>query len=75
MAGRDWRTFAAKDCPDIAKAVHLATIVADPVDPVAPLAHPLAQGMLQGRAQTGALTFPVGHGAAGRTSRPTTSPC
>ena len=79
--GRDWRTFAAKDCSDIAKAVHLATIAADPVTPVAPLAHPLTQELLKVAAQTGALTFGDGQGhgdgrattAAGG-SRPTTSP-
>ena len=59
---RDWRTFAAKDCSDIAKAVHLATIAADPVTPVAPLAHPLTQELLKVAAQTGALTFGDGQG-------------
>jgi len=55
---RDWRTFPAKDAADIAKAIHLATVVADPVNPVAPLAHPLAQGILQLALQSGALTLP-----------------
>ena len=58
---RDWRTFAAKDCSDIAKAVHLATIAADPVTPVAPLAHPLTQAVLEVARQAGALTFAEGH--------------
>ena len=57
---RDWRTFAAKDCSDIAKAMHLSTIAADPVTPVAPLAHPLAQAMLGVARQTEALTYVEG---------------
>src|SRR5699024_10604575 len=52
---RDWRTFAAKDCSDIAKAVHLSTVAADPVTPVAPLAHPLAEALIGVARQTGAL--------------------
>ena len=58
---RDWRTFAAKDCSDIAKAVHLATVATDPVTPVAPLAHPLTQGVLGVAQQAGALTLAEGH--------------
>lgn len=38
---RDWRTFPAKDAADIAKAVHLATVAADPTTPVKPSGHPL----------------------------------
>lgn len=41
--GRDWRTFPAKDAAEIAKAVHLATVVADPTTPVKPSAHPLTR--------------------------------
>jgi len=55
---RDWRTFPAQDAAQIAKAVHLATVVADPVDPVAPLAHPLTEGILQLALETGALRLP-----------------
>ncbi|MFT3798821.1 hypothetical protein [Microbacterium sp.] len=55
---RDWRSFSAKDAADIAKTVHLATVVADPVNPVAPLRHPLAQGVLGLATQTGALRLP-----------------
>jgi hypothetical protein len=55
---RDWRTFSAKDAADIAKSIHLATVVADPVDPVAPLQHPLAEGILGLAVQTGALRVP-----------------
>ena len=58
---RDWRTFAAKDCSDIAKAVHLATVAADPVTPVSPLAHPLTQAVLGVAQQAGALTLAEGH--------------
>ncbi len=55
---RDWRTFAAKDAAGIAKAVHLATVVADPVNPVPPLSHPMAAGVLRLATQTGALRVP-----------------
>ncbi|HYN67037.1 MAG TPA: hypothetical protein VES93_09125, partial [Ornithinibacter sp.] len=58
---RDWRTFAAKDCSDIAKAVHLATIAADPITPVAPMAHPLTQAVLEAAREVGALTLAEGH--------------
>ena len=66
---RDWRTFAAKDCADIAKAVHFATIAADPVTPVAPLAHPLTGALLEVARQSEALSFEDRDGH--RTSVPT----
>ncbi len=57
---RDWRTFAAKDTSDIAKAVHLATISADPITPVAPLDHPLTNAVLEVARQSEALSFEQG---------------
>ncbi len=54
---RDWRTFAAKDCADIAKAVHLATVAADPLTPVAPADHPLLQGVVGMANEAHAITW------------------
>ncbi|SDI33148.1 hypothetical protein SAMN05192558_107172 [Actinokineospora alba] len=39
---RRWRSFSARATHDIAKALHMATIYADPTSPPAPSAHPLA---------------------------------
>lgn len=55
---RDWRTFSAKDAADLAKAIHLATIVADPVNPVAPSGHPLTAGIIRFAREFGALRLP-----------------
>ncbi|MGG5257540.1 hypothetical protein [Phycicoccus avicenniae] len=63
--GRDWRTFAAKDCADIAKSVHLATVAADPLTPVPPSAHPLLQGVVGMANEAGAITY-EGRGTHGR---------
>ncbi|QKE84416.1 hypothetical protein [Arthrobacter sp. NEB 688] len=67
---RDWRTFAAKDCADIAKAVHLATVAADPVNPVTPSEHPLLQNVLGIVNEAKAITWDGrgGHGDRGRRS-------
>ncbi|QIM20608.1 hypothetical protein G7075_04685 [Phycicoccus sp. HDW14] len=54
---RDWRTFAAKDCADIAKAVHLATVAADPLTPVPPSRHPLLEGVVGQANEAHAITY------------------
>lgn len=60
---RDWRTFAAKDCADIAKAVHIATVAADPLAPIAPLEHPLTEALVDIARQ--AEAFRIVRGGAG----------
>ena len=73
---RDWRTFAAKDCSDIAKAVHLATVAADPVTPVAPARPPAHRGAARRRARGRRpdRRGPEAATTAGTRSRSTTSP-
>lgn len=56
--GRDWRTFPAKDAAEIAKAVHLATVVADPTTPVRPSAHPLIRPIWEYVRESKALQLP-----------------
>lgn len=57
--GRDWRTFPAKDAAEIAKAVHLATVVADPTTPVKPSAHPLIRPIWEFVRESKALQLPA----------------
>ena len=40
-----WRTFAARTVHDLGKAVHLATMYADPTSPPAPDEHPLTEAI------------------------------
>lgn len=44
---RKWRSFAARTVHDIGKALHLATMYANPTSPVAPSGHPIAQPMTE----------------------------
>ena len=55
---RDWRTFPAKDAADIAKAVHLATVAADPTTPVPPSRHPLMRSIWNFVQESKALHIP-----------------
>ena len=55
---RDWRTFPAKDAAEIAKAIHLATVAADPTTPVKPSGHPLTRPIWEFARKSKALQLP-----------------
>ena len=42
---RRWRSFAARQVHDLARALHVATIMASPTSPPLPSAHPLAEAL------------------------------
>lgn len=56
---RDWRTFPAKDVAETAKAIHLATVAADPTTPVKPSAHPFMRPIFDYVLKNKALQLPA----------------
>jgi hypothetical protein len=54
-SGRKWRTFPARRVHDIALALHMATIIADPAAPPRPTDHLLSRPLLQLAGQYGFL--------------------
>ena len=53
---RHWRSFSARTVMDIARGIHIATMLASPADPPAPAAHPLSDLLMRYAVQHEFLT-------------------